>query len=362
MNYIDNVNTGSGKITEVIGKLTGSVTSQPPRLTLRACEGEEGMLEREFRNGPKDTICTPLERLVEGRGPALCLSVVVEGVARVPIPSSSKWIRVGHSGTIIQMEGAPVTSRLEDVAGSIVVFPVVIIVVIVVVSVIIVVVVVTKRVRSFATLFDDGKVEGDNDCNGGDDNGCDDRTNYDLTFRFARRSISVTFLLEVSAAPARGDGPGDKVGIVRVVLIWDGRITARVTVYKRVQRIDGGRVVVAVYRGRDSEGGSERSPSTFNCSMTEEPWSRDGVLSEIFGVELVLVEWRVLEVVRRRRGVVSVTPDLVDWRVILMPFASVNWVVRRVLLRSHLNWSVKSEDKVVVSLREMRETDGEVRK
>lgn len=102
-------------------------------------------MERKFWDEPKDTICAPLERLVEGRGPALGLSVVVEGIFRVPIPSSSERIRVGHVGTIIQMKGAAVSARLENGARGIVVFAIVIVVVVGAV-VVIPIVIVTERV------------------------------------------------------------------------------------------------------------------------------------------------------------------------------------------------------------------------
>lgn len=149
------------------------------------------------------------------------------------------------------MKGAPITSGLEDIAGGIVVFPVVVIIVVGVV--VISIVVVAKRVRGFATLFDYGKVEGDNNGNGNDNNAYGDRDNDELAFRFARRGINVTFLLEVPVAPAGGEGPGGKVGIMGVILVWNGRVTRGFTVCEGVQRVDGRRVVGFVNRGRDSE-------------------------------------------------------------------------------------------------------------
>ena len=134
------------------------------------------------------------------------------------------------------MKGTPVSSGLKDIAGGIIVFPVVVVVVVVVV---ISAVIVINGVRGFATLFDDGKVESNDDGNGGDNNANSDRANDHLAFGFVRRSISITFLLKVSAAPAGGGGPSGKVGIVGVILVWDGRVTTGVTNYERVQRIDG---------------------------------------------------------------------------------------------------------------------------
>lgn len=60
---------------------------------------------------------------------------------------------------------------------------------------------------------------------------------------------------------------------------------AGVTVCKGVERIDRGFVVV-VEGGRNSERGSERSPSTVTCSVTEESRSWNVILNETVRVEI----------------------------------------------------------------------------
>lgn len=98
------------------------------------------------------------------------------------------------------MDSASISSSLEVIAGGVVVVPVAIVVV--VGTVVVSVVIVTKRVRGFATLFNDGKVESDNDADSSNSNTNGDRTNDDLTFRFIWRRIGVTFLLKVFVAGA----------------------------------------------------------------------------------------------------------------------------------------------------------------
>ena len=218
------------------------------------------------------------------------------------------------------MNGAPVSSRFEISAGRVIVLPVVVIVVVVV----IIPIAVADSVGVLTALLDDGEVESDDDSDSSDYNTDGDRGDDNFTFRFVRRCISITFLFEVSVAPAWGKCPSSQVGIVGIILVWDGRITTRVTVRKGIQRIDGGRIVAIAERGRNVERGGERTSSAV-CSMTEEPRSGESILNET-----IWVERRVLGVAGCGQGIVCVGPHVVEWWVILMPITSVDWVVRGV--------------------------------
>lgn len=139
------------------------------------------------------------------------MSVVVERIAGIPIPTPSERVIVGYLGAIIQGNGAPVPSSFEYRVGGVVVVPVVI------VGIVVVTVTAANSGRSIAILFYDGKVEGNDDGNGNDNNTDGDCTNDYLAFRFVGRGVSRTFLLEVSVP--RGGCPCDEVRIMGIVSV-----------------------------------------------------------------------------------------------------------------------------------------------